>query len=212
MSPQTLERTRSLLQEVLGVLPVNMAVSNASLLPRLWLHFCLPPLRVLFRLVMVRLVQYRLSRMLLRLRFGVNTVGITIPQPEVSSLSVAPQPKILSVLAASASLAISSAVLPRGAYASHSVNATLSRAAKMGPTSTVAASPSRGSLHYFRDRLAQRDSESAKLDDKYIHREEIVTSLEARLVDMESQLSVFRSDCDALQAANNDLVKNRGTH
>lgn len=81
----------------------------------------------------------------------------------------------------------------------------------MGPNIADSASPLRGSLQYLRDGLAQCDAELAKLDDKYIQREKLVTSLEVCLTDMESQYATFLSNCDVLRAANDDLLRSRGT-
>lgn len=81
----------------------------------------------------------------------------------------------------------------------------------MGLTTADTASPSRGSLHYLHEQLPQRDAKFAKLNDKYIQRKEFVTSLKARLAGMKSQFAASRSDFDVLQAANDDLLKNRGT-
>lgn len=54
----------------------------------------------------------------------------------------------------------------------------------MGLTSAGTASPSHGSVQYAHECLAQYKTRFAKLDDKYVQREEFVTSLEAPLADM----------------------------
>lgn len=81
----------------------------------------------------------------------------------------------------------------------------------MGPNSAVTALPSRGSLSNICDRLPQHDAKFAKLDDKYIQCKEPATSPEACLENMKSQLTAFRSYCNVLRAANDNLLKSQGT-
>lgn len=125
-------------------------------------------------------------------------------------MQVASLAEVSSVPASNAIMATSSTVVPTASSPSDSVRSALSMTAKMNFTSGDAVSPSLGLLQYLRGRLAQRNAELVKLDDKYIQRDEFVTSLEARFADMDSQLAVSRSDCDPLHAANTDLLTNRG--
>lgn len=81
----------------------------------------------------------------------------------------------------------------------------------MGPPSAASASPSSRSLQYLCERLAQREAEYAKLDDKYIQREKFATSHEARLVDMQAQLTASCLDCETWCTANDDMLKNQTT-
>lgn len=135
---------------------------------------------------------------------GPNTFEIQSSKSEVSSLPIASPLKVLPDRASRAALATSSAVLLQAASPFDFARHTLSSSARMGPTSADVASFSLGSLQYSRDRLARRDAKFAKLVEKCIQRKEFVIFLEARLADMEAQLAPFRSDCDALQAANDD--------
>lgn len=141
---------------------------------------------------------------------GPSKVSMASSEPEIFSLPVASQPKGSSFLAANGSSATSSAVLSEAASSLGPVLPSLSGVAEMDPTSTDAAFPTLCSLQYLFERLSQRDGEFAKLDDKYIQREEIVTSLEARLVYIEFLLATSRLDCNTLRAANVDMLKSRG--
>lgn len=209
-SPQTSEGTRRLVQQAVGAPPVSMTVSNAFLPPRLWLHIRLLRLRVLCRLMRVRSVQCRLPRSL-SFFSGSNAVSIPSSPSEVSSLPVAFQPKISSVLAPSVLLATLSDVLLQFASSLSPVRPSLSDVTKIELSSTDVASPSRSLLQYLRERLAQCNAKFAKLDDKYFQREEFVISLGARLSDVKFQLAASRLDIDTLRAANDDLLESRGT-
>lgn len=129
-------------------------------------------------------------------------------QPKVSFLPVASEPEIWSIPVSGIPSATPSAAHAQASLPTSAVKPSLPAVAKMGPTPADAASPSRGSLQYLCDRLAQCNAEFATLDDMYIHCEEFVTSHKTRLADMQAQLSASRLDCETLRAANNDLAKN----
>lgn len=108
---------------------------------------------------------------------GASTLGRASFQPEVSFSPVASPPRLLSVPASSASLATSRNDFRRAPSPSDSVKPSRSGAAQKGLFNGDTDLASRGLLQNLRDRLAQRDAEFAKSDDKYIQREELVTFL-----------------------------------
>lgn len=55
----------------------------------------------------------------------------------------------------------------------------------------------------------KQEAEFAIINEKYIQREEFVTSIEAHLADMQAQLFASRTDCKTLRAANNSPTKIR---
>lgn len=114
---------------------------------------------------------------------GLNTIGIISTQLGISLLPVVSLSGVLSVPTSDVSIARSPDLLPRATFLLSSVLLTPSAVATMSPTSIKAASHSFALLQYLCHRLAQREAEFSKSDDKHGQRGESVTFLEARLAD-----------------------------
>lgn len=145
MSPQTLEESSRLVQQVLWVQAVSATMSNAFLPSILWMHLRLLGLRVQYCLMRVRIV-HRLCPARSFSSPGSNTVGTTFSQPDIFFLSVASQPEASSIPVSSVPPGKFLAVLPRALFPSDSARPTLHNVAETGPTSADTASLSHASL------------------------------------------------------------------
>lgn len=103
----------------------------------------------------------------------VNTVSIASPKPRILHLPVASLSDVLSLPASGVPSAPSPVVLLRTSSWAGFYLPTSPAVAPMCPTSHEAASPSCELQQCFCELLAQREAKFAKLDDRYIQREEM---------------------------------------